>query len=392
MVVWCCLVGVAGSRSAAADVFGDLEVHGFATQGFVKTTANSFFGDSTHGSLDFTELGVNATLQPARDIRLSGQLLSRRAGEMYSGSPSVDFALADVTLLSTAENSAGILVGRIKNPLGLFNDTRDVAFTRPGVFVPQVVYFDKARNLIMSSDGAGIRMAHYGDVVNLSFYTAAGQPLMDENVEYAYLGAGFSGDFEPEGLSYMARLMGETPDERLRAALSIAKSSMDFERGPFDPIGSGEVDFVYGIASLQLSLEDWTLTAEYMREPIEWRGFAGTFFEGMKRTAEGYFVQAAWQASDEIELMLRYEEGFADRTDRSGEEMQERSGGLIPGHTGYSKIFTTGIRWDVSTDLMVRAEYQRHQGTFVLSSRENPDASKMEPDWDMFALSLSYRF
>ena len=58
----------------------------------------------------------------------------------------------------------------------------------------------------------------------------------------------------------------------------------------------------------------------------------------------------------------------------------------------YSKIFTTGIRWDVSPDVMVRAEYQRHRGTFVLSSRENPDASEMEPDWDLFALSLSYRF
>ena len=43
-VFWCCLVAVAGPRAVAADVLGDLEVHGFATQGYVKTTANSFFG------------------------------------------------------------------------------------------------------------------------------------------------------------------------------------------------------------------------------------------------------------------------------------------------------------------------------------------------------------
>jgi len=391
-MLWCCLVFLAAPRATLADPFEDLEVHGFATQGYTNTSANRFFGDSEQGSFEFTELGVNATLQALPDIRLSGQLLSRRAGDMYSGAPRVDFALADLTVLSTALNSAGILIGRIKNPLGLFNETRDVAFTRPGVFLPQVIYFDKARNLIMSSDGAGIRMARYGDVANLSFYAAAGQTLMDENVEYAYLGAGYAGDFEPDGLSYIARVLVESPDERLRTALSIAKSSMDFERGTNDPIGSGGVDFVYGIASLQLSLEDWTLTTEYMREPVEWRGFAGSVFAGRQATVEGYFAQAAWQASEGIELMLRYEEGFADRADRSGEGIHATSGGLVPKHTQYSKILTMGVRWDITPDFMLRAEYQRHHGTFVLSSRENPDPGGMDPDWDLFALSVSYRF
>ena len=69
------------SGSADADVFDGFEVHGFATQGFVKTSANSFFGNSENGSFEFTELGVNATVEPSPSVRLSGQLLSRRAGE-----------------------------------------------------------------------------------------------------------------------------------------------------------------------------------------------------------------------------------------------------------------------------------------------------------------------
>ena len=41
---------------------------------------------------------------------------------------------------------------------------------------------------------------------------------------------------------------------------------------------------------------------------------------------------------------------------------------------------------------MVRAEYQHHDGTFVLSGRENPDLNALDPEWDLFALSISYRF
>jgi hypothetical protein len=386
------IVPVVSAQSLCADVLDDLEVHGFATQGFVKTSANSFFGDSENGSFEFTELGVNATLEPSAGVRLSGQLLSRRAGEMYSGSPSVDFALADFSIRNTQTDSLSVLIGRIKNPLGLFNETRDVAFTRPGIFLPQVVYFDKLRNVILSSDGVGVRMEHFGDRANVNLYLAAGQPQTDENIEYVYLGRGYSGGFEPTGLSYIGRLLVETPDNRLRASLSVASTSLDFDRKPTDSIGNGDVDVVYWIASLQYATENWTFTSEYMREPIEWRGFAGSMFDGMSAKAEGYYLQAAWRAREDIELMFRYEEGFADRADRSGRQMQRATGGLVPAHSRYSKIFTVGARWDLSSNFMLRAEYQRHNGTFVLSSRENPIPSDMDPDWDMFSISASYRF
>jgi hypothetical protein len=386
------IVPVVCAQPLCADVLDDLEVHGFATQGFVKTSANSFFGDSENGSFEFTELGVNATLEPSAGVRLSGQLLSRRAGEMYSGSPSVDFALADFSIRNTETDSLSVLIGRIKNPLGLFNETRDVAFTRPGIFLPQVVYFDKLRNVILSSDGVGVRMEHFGDRANVNLYLAAAQPQVDENIEYSYLGRGFSGDFEPDGVSFVGRMLAETPDNRLRVSFSLASTSLDFDRKATDPIGDGNLEFLYWIASFQYATENWTFTSEYMREPIEWRGFAGSMFDGMSAQAEGYYLQAAWRAREDIEFMFRYEEGFADRADRSGRQMQRATGGLVPAHSRYSKIFTVGARWDLSSSFMLRAEYQRHDGTFVLSSRENPIPSDMDPDWDMFSISASYRF
>ncbi len=42
-------------------------------------------------------------------------------------------------------------------------------------------------------------------------------------------------------------------------------------------------------------------------------------------------------------------------------------------------------------DVMIMAEYQSHNGTLVLSSREN-SPSDLREDWNLFALSVSYRF
>ena len=387
LALMCCRADLVSARG-----FDGVEVHGFATQGYIKTSANSFFGDSEDGSFEFTELGVNASMDATENIRLSGQLLSRSAGEMYSGTPSIDFALADYTVRSTENDNIGVMVGRIKNPLGLFNETRDVAFTRPGFLVPQVVYYDKVRNLILSADGVAARMASFGEAANVSLFFSVSQPLVDENIEYSFLGTGYVGDFEPEGPSYVGRLLVETPDDRLRASLSAASTSMRFNAAPGDSIGSGYLNLIYAIASLQYSIGNWTLTTEYMREPIEWQGFSGFVLGGTNATAEGYYFQAAWQARSDIQLMFRYGEGYADRSDRSGAEIQKATGGALPAHTQYSKIATAGVRWDLTPQFMVRAEYQRHNGTFVLSNRENPIPAATVPDWDMFALSISYRF
>ncbi|MGB5671561.1 MAG: hypothetical protein WBM71_13535, partial [Sedimenticolaceae bacterium] len=190
--------------SYALDLGQNLQVHGFLTQGYVKTTDNRFFGDSDskNGSFDYTELGVNASFRATPSILLAGQLLSRRAGDMYDGSPTVDFALVDWNISTSQDSDYGILVGRIKNPLGFYNETRDVAFTRPSIFLPQQVYFDKVRNLVLSSDGGQIHGEFYKPSGYWRVNFGIGSNTVDENVEFSYLGNDFGGDLKPKGVSY----------------------------------------------------------------------------------------------------------------------------------------------------------------------------------------------
>lgn len=151
------------------------------------------------------------------------------------------------------------------------------------------------------------------------------------------LGANFAGDFDPDGISFIGRLLLQTPDSKVRASLSAASVSLDLNGKRADSIGDGNVEFLYWIGSLQYVAEVWTFSAEYMRKPTDWRGFKGSIFDDMSAEAEGCFLRAAWRTRPDVELMFRYEEGFADRADRSGKKMQEATGGLGPPHSRYSK-------------------------------------------------------
>ena len=75
-----------------------------------------------------------------------------------------------------------------------------------------------------------------------------------------------------------------------------------------------------------------------------------------------------------------------------GRATSQAFGGRIPPHNFFSKIATLGIRFDLNQYAMLRAEYQQHVGTFVLSGRENPDPLQTAEDWDAFALQIAVRF
>lgn len=376
--------------SAAESLFDGLEVHGFATQGYVKTSDNRFFGDSESGSFDFREIGVNATFEPTDRLRLSGQLLSRRAGELYSDSPKVDFALADLAVRSGPRYKVNLMAGRIKNPIGLFNDTRDVAFTRPSIFLPQVIYFQKVRSLMLSADGLAVRSNLFLPSGSLELQVGVGTPVVDENVESAYLLNTYNGDFQPDSNSLVGRAMYISADESLRIALSGAKSTLVFEPHSGDLLTSGETDAVIWVASMQFTRGTLQFTTEYSQQPTKYRGYVSTPFEGQSPTMEAYYGQVGWQAASGVELALRFEEGFVDKADRSGSRFAAAAG--LPAHSRFIKTKAIGARWDVSTSTMLMAEYQWNSGTSILNARENGRPGYSKRDWNLFALTLSYRF
>lgn len=390
---------------AAQDVKG-IRVHGFLSQGYLKSTGNNdVFGNSSgSGSFDFRELGVNASYRPLPKLQFSGQLLSRSAGEDSKGGIRVDYGFVDYTAVSTESMDFGIRVGRTKNPLGFYNDTRDVPFTRPSILLPQSIYFDRTRNLGLASDGAqiyGESRNSWGDL-NAQFGVVFPQ-AGDRSTELAILQADRAGDVTTK-LSYIGRLIYEYDGGRIRFAVSGAQVNTGYDAAQIDPLsGLGKFQFTPIIFSAQYNTERWSLTSEYAIRHLERQDFVAR--PDLNVTGESYYFQGIYRFTPSWEGVLRYDAYYADRDDRDGKKFASGIPAALsdtfPAHSRFAKDITVGLRWNVTPAIMLRAEYHYINGTGWTSSLDNraPDRSLQrflpaitDQHWNLFAFQASYRF
>ncbi len=363
-----------------------LQIHGFITQAYVKTTDNQFFGDSEDGSFDFRELGVNASYRFSPKLLASAQLLSRDAGEMYDGALTVDYAQIDYQFQMSERNRTGLIAGRYKNPFGLYNETRDVAATRPGIFMPQAIYWDRVRNMVLSNDGLQLYTERTGDMHRFNLQLILGKTPIDENVEKTYIDPMLNASLEQDGFTYGGRLLYEWDGGRIRLALSNAIVKLDAKTQLLPP---GRVDLDYWVLSAQYNDGPWRLTAEYMEEPLDYRGFGG-LLDAADTTVNGYYLQGDYRLREDWEIMLRYEESHYDKEHPDGTENSRMTG--LPSRFFYSKLWTLGLLWEPTEQLMVRTEFSRINGTIFLSNLENPQPNATAKDWNLFSLLVSYSF
>lgn len=366
-----------------------IQFHGFLTQGYVNTTDNNWFGDSEDGSLDFTELGINTSLRLTPTITLAAQALSRRAGDMDDGSPRLDYGSVSYQAYTSSNAEFGFRAGRIKNKIGLYNDTRDVAATRPGVFMPQSIYFDRIRDLVISSDGLGAFGALHFPAGSFYLNVNVGELLTDKNVKATFIGEDLPASISSDNTNVISNLLYEYDGGRIRVALTNVDYTLQVKADPGSPISNGSIDGDYRILSGEYNTEFWSLAAEYSRQPLAYNGISPRF-DPLDGEAEAYYIQALRRLPNDWSTWLRYEASFRDKDDRNGRKRAPTTRFL--GHTSFTKSWVAGVRWDISTNLMVSAEYQRNDGTFILSRVENPSLNQASPKWDIFSMLVSYRF
>jgi hypothetical protein len=378
------------------------QVHGFATQGAAWTSDNHLFGNSPDGTFDFRELGLNASLRPTRDILLSGQLLSRTAGEVDDGSLRLDYGFADLTFHQSLSSKWGVRVGRVKNPLGFYNETRDVEHTRPSILLPQSIYLDRARALLLSTDAVYLYAEESLGPGTLFLDLGYGYPQADdEELERSLLwGRDWKGHLDGQP-SLLGRLMYETEDGWGMAA-TYAEAKLDFEADAIDfPMTDGGLDLTYNLLSLQYEQPKWSLTLEYLRQEKRTQGL-GLIPDGYVES-DNYYLQGTYRPRDDLELLLRYEVGYNNNNDKDGSKSAAASAAAAPllnpmgvptfvDHNFYGTDWTLGVRWDVTPEWVLKAEYHKVHGTIWLPFTENRVPNDMAEDWDLLMFSASYRF
>ncbi|WP_292989225.1 hypothetical protein [Nitrosomonas sp.] len=375
---------------------GDWRAHGFASQGYTYTTGNNFFGNSQKdGSFDFREVGINVMGHVYPNLLIAAQGLYRDAGGSDTDNFRLDFANLDYQLPLNNQSTVGIRLGRIKNPFGLYNDTRDVIWTRPGVTLPQSVYFDALalRQAMISSDGGLVYGRHaFGDhAFNAEFVTA--NPLDNTGGATEFLTGRASAPGKMTGRPlFVGRAGYQWKEGRFRLLFSIVDLERKFKSSsPVVP--SGYVNTLYPLASAQLNLEKWSFTAEYGRVIMERSDSLSIGVLPSKNTSENFYVQSEYRFAPAWTALLRFDAFFANVHDRSGKKAAQATS--LPKHRFFAKDITFGLRWEFARNFLVAADYHRIHGTGWLSQADNPQlfqGSGGDANWDLITVMFSYRF
>jgi hypothetical protein len=157
IVVACAVPGTLQAQFNFAVDSRQVQVHSFASQGFMYSNDNNYMSMPTSkGSFAFTDGGANISTQITDKFRVGAQLYIRNVGEFGQWHPQLDWALGSYKFTSWF----GLRAGRVKTALGLYNDTQDMDSLHAFALLPQAIYPVDWRSATISHDGGDV----FGDI------------------------------------------------------------------------------------------------------------------------------------------------------------------------------------------------------------------------------------
>jgi len=388
-------------------VLDDIDWHGFLSQGFTYTDENNYLGSSSNGSFKSNELGLNASMRPIDQLSLSAQLLYKQMGNAKPKGLNVDFAIIDWRLIDDFDYGFGLRLGRLKNPFGFFNETRDIAATRPSLLLPESIYLDYLRAVLHSSDSVGA----YGHLElsqgTLSYSMIFGKPIVnDETVDLIVGGAlgskSVAGDIESE-TAQSARLSYDDGSGLWRTAITYNVFETDFNADASDALlflYDGQFKTEQFIFSLQFDWHNWQLIGEYQIRNTDSLGINGAYnfstglidIVDVEYDALAYYYQVGYSFSSKVKGYIRRDVVYNNKDDKDGLLLNAQTFGSIAAHSAFAKDITLGFIYEPSFNWSFGLELHRINGTQWLPHIENPVSAERQQHWNMYLLQTSYRF
>ena len=371
----------------ALTLWNNTKINTHFSQGYTRTTDNNLYGNSQNsGSFALREFGLNASTQLSSSVIAAGQVLSRNTGQDDDDNLSLDYALIDYTHSPESGRSFGFRLGRIKNPLGFYNETRDVAVTRPSVILPQSIYFDRTRDLSLSADGIHLyRKTQFNTDITLGIL----QPRIDKNsTTTSLLGPSASGSLE-SNTGYIWNISYELSP--VIFTYSGAALELNYEPPSHLNEDDGSIKFLINILSFQYDSEHWSITSEYADRRFKFDNL-NALVPYEKLYGESFYLQLNAFISPKIKAYIRYDTLFANKDDRDGKKFQQLTLSTRPHYSQFAKDWTLGIRWDINHHWMVSFEHHWIDGTAWLPTQNNPTPNETERKWQLFTGIVSFRY
>jgi hypothetical protein len=358
-----------------------IEIHGFVSQGLIKTTHNNYLAESDRGSFEMAEAGINVTKALGDRLRLGVQLFARDLGPIGDYSAKFDWFYLDYQLTEWL----GLRAGRVKLPVGLYNEFSDVDAARVPILLPQSIYSVRSRDYLLAQTGFEL----YG------YRPLPGAGALDYRL---YLGTIFldapatiSSQARNIDIPYVAggRLLWETPLEGLRTGGSLQILRLDFDYTSPDSPGPPPVPGVLGhykapvliwVASAEYAVRDLLLAAEYSRWRVKITADVPVTVP-TPITSERFYVMAAYRLTPRLSPSVYYSALYSNVDDRDGRD-------------AYQHDLAATLRFDLTANLMAKVEGHLMNGTGDLQSNLNDGRPRLEltETWGLFLLKLTAFF
>ena len=155
---WVALMLVLAAGARGQDLGSvQLQFHGFVSQGGLLSSHNNYLtAETSGGSTQWTEAAVNLSASLSDDFRIGAQVHTYRLGELGQLKLDLDWAYGDYRL----REWLGFRAGKVKTPLGLFNDTQDIDNLHLWALLPQGIYPADNRSWTLAHTGGDL----YGHV------------------------------------------------------------------------------------------------------------------------------------------------------------------------------------------------------------------------------------
>jgi hypothetical protein len=374
---------------------GGLQVHGSASQSYLKTFSHDFLiKDSSKGSFEFTEVTLNVFHQ-YEHLSIGAQLLSRDFGEEGNFETRLDWGYGDYKF----NDAIGVKAGKIKLPYGLYNEYRDVDSSRMEILYPQVVIPEDYRDAAEAYEGIGL----HGNIA-----------LGESDLLYYHL---FWGSNSIHDDFFLVRQTKATYESATTISQAGMKMSSDHLRGIhliwnmdhlglklsynyLDYAGSFNVNYpnptktsiLQDDSALNLKIKFHLCGAEWTKGP--WSFSAETLFRENDYTHSAQAQQSGFPAvanNDDIKawyLTVRKQWQLLGTYVGYGEAHHDIKPTTTPAPADILREAFLGVRYDFTENVLGKLQFNHYWGIKgTLDEATNPDAN-----WDMFTARVTFHF
>ncbi len=381
-----------------------IQFNGFLSQGYIYSTGNDFIPNSSkNGSFEMSEFGATFSVDLSDKLHLGFQIFARDFGPIENHNIKLDWGYADYRV----SEAFGLRVGKVKTPVGFFNEVRDTDALHPMAILPQSIYDESMRPVFVAYDGLGV----YGSldlkaIGELDYHFFVGTVYHPEGAPHLLqIQVASNAILSQMGLSMTeigmdteifcgGRVIWNTPlpGFRLGGTYTYLKGEMNSIvshplEGYFPLMGSMELKNSFFLSG-EFSIGDLTIISEYMELlPLIKMEMFGQMQEVSAETMQGWYVMASYMIGDRLTFTALYDRFITNKGDTTGQSSMAQG---LPDYYGWQKDLAFGLRFDINFNWTFKIEWHKIDGmgkSWVFSPVPAP-----ERKWNMFVAKFSFNF